>query len=95
MPPGGVGGVIPPKKSKIGGPNLRGGSPDMVELQNFKLIKDLLAENFEFFLRGPWNGRGSKFWTTPPPPQSETSWHGPGLNINSKLSTTALIFEVY
>ena len=68
MPPGGVGGVTPPQKSKIGGPNLRGGSPDMVELQNFKLIKDLLAENFEFFLRGPWNGRGSKFWTTPPPP---------------------------
>ena len=40
------GGVTPPKKSKIGGPNLRGGGPDVVELQNFKKIKDLLAENF-------------------------------------------------
>ena len=43
--PGG-GGVTPPKKSKIGGPNLRGGGPDVVELQNFKKMKDLLAENF-------------------------------------------------
>ena len=40
------GGVTPPKKSKIGGPNLRGGGPDMVELQNFKKMKDLLGENF-------------------------------------------------
>ena len=30
----------------IGGPNLRGGGPDVVELQNFKKMKDLLAENF-------------------------------------------------
>jgi hypothetical protein len=27
------------------------------------------------FFMGPWNGRGPKFWTTPP--QSETGWHGP------------------
>ena len=40
------GGVTPPKKSKKGGPNLRGGGPDVVELQNFKKMKDLLAENF-------------------------------------------------
>jgi hypothetical protein len=46
VPPGGN---TPPKKSKIGGPNLRGGGPDMVELQNLKLMKDLLAENFENF----------------------------------------------
>ena len=43
---GGGGGVTPPIKSKIGGPNLRGGGPDVVELQNFKKMKDLLVENF-------------------------------------------------
>jgi hypothetical protein len=32
---GGVGGVTLPKKSKKGGPNLRGEGPDMLELQNF------------------------------------------------------------
>ena len=34
------------QKSKIGGPNLWGGGPDVVELQNFKKMKDLLAETF-------------------------------------------------
>jgi hypothetical protein len=28
---------------------LRGGGPDVVELQNLKKMKDLLAENFENF----------------------------------------------
>ena len=52
VPPGGCGGgVTPPKKSKIGGPNLRGGGPDQVELQNLKKMKESLAENVEKF----WN----------------------------------------
>jgi hypothetical protein len=39
-----------PPQSKIGGPNLRGGGPDVVpELQNLEKMKDLLAENFENF----------------------------------------------
>ena len=82
---------------------MRGGGPDMLELQNFQKMKDLCAEilgTFVFrkhivdphpppsptfsgkifafrkiFLRGPWNGRGPKFWNTPPQP--ETGWHGP------------------
>jgi hypothetical protein len=35
----GGGGVTPPKKSKKGGPNLRGGGPGMLELQNFLKMK--------------------------------------------------------
>ena len=36
--------------------------------------------------RGPWNGRGPKFWTTPP--QSETGWRGPdhGLYFDTQVS---------
>jgi hypothetical protein len=49
VPPGGCGGVTPPKKSKKGGPNLRGGGPGMLELQNFLKMKDFFAENFGNF----------------------------------------------
>jgi hypothetical protein len=49
----------------------------MVEFQNFLKMKDVFAsrrqhfpEKFllsgKFFLGGPWNGRGPKFWNTPP-----------------------------
>ena len=101
------GGVTPPKKSKKGGPNLRGGGSDMLELQFFLKMKDFFAENFGNFWKkvvlqkisgtfvfekitstsppgggpemgGGWNGRGPKFWNTPPQP--ETGWHGPGWN---------------
>jgi hypothetical protein len=40
-----VGGVTPPKKSKKGGPNLRGGGPGMLELQNVLKMNDFFAEN--------------------------------------------------
>jgi hypothetical protein len=43
------GGVTPPKKSKKGGPNLRGGGSDMLELQFFLKMKDFFAENFGNF----------------------------------------------
>jgi hypothetical protein len=46
---GGGGDCNTPKKSKKGGPDLRGGGPGMLELQNFKKIKELLAENFGNF----------------------------------------------
>ena len=51
------------------------------ELWNFLgnvMLRKILG-TFAFgknFLRGPWNGRGPKFWNTPPQP--ETGWHGPG-----------------
>ena len=41
-----LGGVV---KSKKGGPNLRGGGPGMLELQNFLKMKDFFAENFGNF----------------------------------------------
>ena len=41
--------MTPPKRSKKGGPNLRGGGPGMLELQMFLKMKDFFAE---------WNGRG-------------------------------------
>ena len=40
---GGGGGCNTPKKSKIGGPNLLGGGPDVVELQNFKKNKGFVG----------------------------------------------------
>jgi hypothetical protein len=42
-------GGAPPKKSKKGGPNLRGGGPGMLELQIFFKMKDFFAENFGNF----------------------------------------------
>jgi hypothetical protein len=51
------------------------------ELWNFlgNVVLRKILGTFAFgknFLRGPWNGRGPKFWNTPPQP--ETGWHGPG-----------------
>ena len=43
-------------------------------------------------MRGPWDGRGPTFWTTPP--QSETGWHDPGEILPKEIDGFAVdVFE--
>ena len=65
IPRGGGCNTPHPKKSKKGGPNLRGGGPSW-------------HAGIAKFLGGPWNGRGPKFWNTPPPNRKPVGWHGTG-----------------
>ena len=64
-----VGGVTPPRKSKKGGPNLRGGGPGMLELQNFLKMK---ISSLKILRKISGTFVFEKITSTSPPPPSPT-----------------------